>query len=159
MQRITPCLWFNDNAEAAVKFYTSIFKRSRIGTVTHYGEAGSRASGRPVGSVMTIEFRLEGQDFLAVNGGPHFTFSPAISLVANCKTQKEIDRLWKKLGASGRIDHCGWLQDKFGLSWQIVPAGIGKLVQESRDGKGERVMQAILGMRKLDLATLKRAAR
>ena len=159
MQRITPCLWFNDNAEAAVKLYTSIFKSSKVTAVTHYGEAGARASGRPVGTVMTITFQLEGQQFMALNGGPHFTFSPAISLVANCKTQKEIDRLWKKLGAGGRIDHCGWLQDKFGLSWQIVPADIGKMVQDSRDGKGERVMQAILGMRKLDLATLKRATR
>ena len=159
MQRITPCLWFNDNAEAAVKLYISIFKSSKVTAVTHYGEAGARASGRPVGTVMTITFQLEGQQFMALNGGPHFTFSPAISLVANCKTQKEIDRLWKKLGAGGRIDHCGWLQDKFGVSWQIVPADIGKLVHDSRDGKAERVMQAILGMRKLDLATLKRAAR
>jgi predicted 3-demethylubiquinone-9 3-methyltransferase (glyoxalase superfamily) len=159
MQRITPCLWFNDNAEAAVKFYTAIFKKSKINTVTHYGEAGSRASGRPVGSVMTIAFQLEGQQFLALNGGPPFTFSPAISLVANCKTQKEIDVLWKKLGAGGKIDQCGWLQDKFGVSWQIVPADIGKMVQDSRNGKAERVMKAILGMKKIDLATLKRAAR
>jgi predicted 3-demethylubiquinone-9 3-methyltransferase (glyoxalase superfamily) len=159
MQRITPCLWFNDNAEAAVKFYTAMFKKSKISTVTHYGEAGSRASGRPVGSVMTIAFQLEGQQFLALNGGPPFTFSPAISLVANCKTQKEIDVLWKKLGAGGKIDQCGWLQDKFGVSWQIVPADIGKMVQDSRNGKAERVMKAILGMKKIDLATLKRAAR
>jgi predicted 3-demethylubiquinone-9 3-methyltransferase (glyoxalase superfamily) len=159
MQRITPCLWFNDNAEAAAKFYTAMFKKSKISTVTHYGEAGSRASGRPVGSVMTIAFQLEGQQFLALNGGPPFTFSPAISLVANCKTQKEIDVLWKKLGAGGKIDQCGWLQDKFGVSWQIVPADIGKMVQDSRNGKAERVMKAILGMKKIDLATLKRAAR
>ena len=133
MQRITPCLWFNDNAETAVKFYASIFKNSKINTVTHYGEAGACASGRPVGTVMTIAFQLEGQDFLALNGGPHFTFSPAISLVVTCKTQREIDDLWRKLGAGGRIDQCGWLQDKFGLSWQIVPSDIGKTVQGSRD--------------------------
>ena len=159
MQRITPCLWFNDNAETAVKFYASIFKNSKINTVTHYGEAGARASGRPVGTVMTIAFQLEGQDFLALNGGPHFTFSPAISLVANCKTQREIDDLWRKLGARGRIDQCGWLQDKFGVSWQIVPSDIGKMVQDGRDGKADRVMKAILGMKKIDVATLKRAAR
>jgi predicted 3-demethylubiquinone-9 3-methyltransferase (glyoxalase superfamily) len=159
MQRITPCLWFNDNAETAVKFYASIFKNSKINTVTHYGEAGARASGRPVGTVMTIAFQLEGQDFLALNGGPHFTFSPAISLVANCKTQREIDDLWRKLGAGGRIDQCGWLQDKFGVSWQIVPADIGKMVQDSRDGRADRVMKAILGMKKIDVAALKRAAR
>jgi predicted 3-demethylubiquinone-9 3-methyltransferase (glyoxalase superfamily) len=159
MQRITPCLWFNDNAETAVKFYASIFKNSKINTVTHYGEAGARASGRPVGTVMTIAFQLEGQHFLALNGGPHFTFSPAISLVANCKTQREIDDLWRKLGARGRIDQCGWLQDKFGVSWQIVPSDIGKMVQDGRDGKADRVMKAILGMKKIDVATLKRAAR
>src|SRR5262245_19195309 len=103
MQRITPCLWFNDNAEAAVKFYAPIFKKSRINAITHYGEAGPRASGRPVGTVMTIAFQLEGQDFLALNGSSPFTFSPAISLVVNCRTQKEIDDLWRKLGAGGRI--------------------------------------------------------
>jgi predicted 3-demethylubiquinone-9 3-methyltransferase (glyoxalase superfamily) len=159
MQRITPCLWFNDNAETAVKFYTAIFTNSKINTVTHDGEAGSRASGRPVGTVMTIAFQLEGQDFLALNGGPHFTCSPAISRVANCRTQREIDDLWGKLGAGGRIDQCGWLQDRFGVSWQIVPADISRMVQDSRDGKADRVMQAIPGMKKIDVATLKRAAR
>jgi predicted 3-demethylubiquinone-9 3-methyltransferase (glyoxalase superfamily) len=159
MQRITPCLWFNDNAEKAVKFYTSIFRNSKITTVPHYGEAGSRASGRPVGTVMTIAFKLENQDFLALNGGPHFTFSPAISLVANCKTQREIDDLWSKLGAGGRIDPSAAGSRTFGVSWQIVPADIGKLVQGSRDGKADRVMQAIHGMKKIDVATLKRAAR
>jgi predicted 3-demethylubiquinone-9 3-methyltransferase (glyoxalase superfamily) len=108
---------------------------------------------------MTIAFKLENQDFRAVNGGPHFTYSPAISLVANCKTQREIDDLWRKLGAGGRIDQCGWLQDKFGVSWQIVPADIGKLVQDSRDGQADRVTQAILSMRKIDVAALKRATR
>ena len=108
---------------------------------------------------MTIAFQLEGPHFLALNGGPHFTFSPAISLVANCKTQREIENLWGKLGAGDRIDQCGWLQDKFGVSWQIVPADIGKMLQNSRDGKADRVMQAILSMKKIDVAAPKRAAR
>jgi predicted 3-demethylubiquinone-9 3-methyltransferase (glyoxalase superfamily) len=157
MQRITPCLWFDDNAEAAVKFYTTIFKNSKVTAVTHYGEAGSKASGRPKGSVMTIAFQLDGQEFLALNGGPHFTFSPAVSFIANCETQAEIDDLWQKLGAGGAIEQCGWLRDKFGVSWQIVPANIGKLMQD--DGKkAERVMSAILEMKKIDLAALERAS-
>ena len=158
MQRITPCLWFNDNAETAVTFYASVFRNSKITTVTHYGEAGARASGRPVGAVMTIAFQLESQDFLALNGGPHFTFSPAISLVANCKTQREIDDLWRELGASGGSTSAAGSRTSSGVV-AVVPADIGKLVQDSRDGKADRVMQAILGMKKIDVATLKRAAR
>jgi predicted 3-demethylubiquinone-9 3-methyltransferase (glyoxalase superfamily) len=157
MQRITPGLWFNDNAEMAVKFYASIFKNSKINTVTHYGEAGACVSGRPVGTVMTIAFQLEGQEFLALNGGPHFSFSPAISLVVSCKTQREIDGLRRKLGAGGRIDQCGWLQDKFGVSWQIVPSDIGKMVRDRRDGKSDQVMKAIPAMKKIDVAALKRS--
>ena len=159
MQRITPGLWFNDNAEMAVKFYASIFKNSTINTVTHYGEAGACVSGRPVGTVMTIAFQLEGQDFLALNGGPHFSFSPAISLVVTGKTQREIDDLWRKLGAGGRIDPCGWLQDKFGLWWQIVPSDIGRTMQGSRDNKADRVMKAVLRMNQIDVASLKRDTR
>ena len=158
MQRITPCLWFDDNAEAAVKFYASIFKNSKFTAVTHYGEAGSNASGRPKGSVLTIAFQLDGQEFLALNGGPHFTFSPAVSFIANCATQAEIDELWEKLGAGGTIEQCGWLRDKFGVSWQVVPADIGRMMQDTDPKRAERVMSAILEMKKIDLATLERAA-
>lgn len=157
MQRITACLWFDDNAEEAATFYTSIFRNSKIKTVTHYGEAGSKASGRPVGSVMTVAFQLDGQAFLALNGGPHFTFSPAISFIANCKTQREIDELWNKLSVGGTIEQCGWLKDKFGVSWQIVPASIGKMMQDTADGRADRVMGAILDMKKIDMDTLTRA--
>lgn len=159
MQKITPCLWFNDNAEDAVKFYTSIFKNSKIKSITYYGEAGANVSGRPKGSVLTIAFQLDGQEFLALNGGPHFTFSPAISFIANCKTQKEIDALWEKLSAGGdeRAQQCGWLKDKYGVSWQIVPADIGKMLQSDDDEKSERVMKALLQMRKIDIESLKQA--
>jgi len=144
MQKFTPCLWFDDNAEEAVKFYTSIFRNSKIKAVTHYGEAGAAASGRPKGSVLTVLFQLDGQEFLALNGGPHFKFSPAISFIANCGTQKEIDELWKKLSEGGETEQCGWLRDKFGVSWQIVPADIGKMMQDKDAEKTDRVMRAIL---------------
>jgi predicted 3-demethylubiquinone-9 3-methyltransferase (glyoxalase superfamily) len=159
MQKIVPCLWFNDNAEEAVKFYTSIFKNSKITKIARYGEAGARASGRPKGSVMTIGFELEGQEFLALNGGPVFTFSPAISLIVNCTTQRELDRLWTRLSADRRAEQCGWLKDRFGVSWQIVPAILGDLVQGKDADRSERVMAALMGMKKLDIAALKRAAR
>jgi predicted 3-demethylubiquinone-9 3-methyltransferase (glyoxalase superfamily) len=159
MPKIVPCLWFDDNAEEAVKFYTSIFENSRIKAVTHYGQAGSRASGRPVGTVMTVAFQLDGQELLALNGGPHFTFSPAISLVARCKTQKEIDDLWKKLSRGGRIEQCGWLKDRFGVSWQVVPARIGTMMRDTGDGRADRVMTALLEMRKIDMGALERAYR
>ena len=160
MQRITPCLWFNDNAEKAVKFYTSIFRNSKITTVPHYGEAGSRASDRPVGTVMTTAFKLANQDFLALNGGPHFTLSNG-HLTRREPQDATRDRRSVEQARRGRQDRpqCGWLLDKFGVSWQIVPADIGKLVQDSRDGKADRLMPAILGMKKIDVATLKRAAR
>jgi predicted 3-demethylubiquinone-9 3-methyltransferase (glyoxalase superfamily) len=159
MQKITPCLWFNDNAEEAVKFYTSIFKNSKIKSITYYGEAGAKASGRPKGSVLTIAFQLDGQEFLALNGGPHFTFSPAISFIANCKTQKEIDALWEKLSAGGdeKAQQCGWLKDKYGVSWQIVPADVGKMLQSNDAEKSERVMKALLQMSKIDIKSLKQA--
>ena len=157
MEKITPCLWFDDNAEEAVEFYVFIFKNSRIKKVARYGEAGAKASGRPTGSVMTISFQLEGQDFLALNGGPVFIFTPAISLMVNCKTQKEIDELWKKLSADPDAEQCGWLRDKFGVSWQIVPAIIGKMVADEDTKRADRVMQAVLQMKKLDIQTLEKA--
>src|SRR5438876_5513963 len=147
LQKITPFLWFNDNAEEAVKFYTSIFKNSRIGRIVRYDEAGEKASGRPAGSVMTVEFQIEGQEFVALNGGPHFKFTEAISLVVNCKTQKEVDELWVKLSEGGEEGQCGWLKDKYGLSWQIVPTVLSKMLQGKDPKKSERVMQALIQMR------------
>jgi predicted 3-demethylubiquinone-9 3-methyltransferase (glyoxalase superfamily) len=157
VQTITPCLWFDDQAEEAAKFYVSIFKNSRIGRIARYGEAGAHVSGRPMGSVMTVTFRLNGQEFMALNGGPIFKFTEAISLIVNCKTQKEVDRLWEKLSAGGEKGHCGWLKDKYGLSWQIVPTVVEKMLQDKDAGKAERVMAALLQMTKLDIAGLKRA--
>ena len=157
MQKITPFLWFDDKAEEAAKYYVSIFRNSRIVNVARYGEAGAKASGRPKGSVMTVAFELEGQPFVALNGGPAFTFSPAISLFVNCETQKEIDDLWEKLSAGGEKDQCGWLKDKYGVSWQIVPAVIGEMVSDPDPATSERVMQAVLQMKKIDIEGLKKA--
>ena len=157
MQKITPFLWFDDKAEEAVRFYTSIFKNSEILSVTRYEEEGAKAAGRPKGSVMTIAFTLEGQEFIALNGGPTFTFSPAISFVVNCKTQKEIDRLWEKLSEGGEKDRCGWLKDKYGVSWQIVPTVLAEMLQDKDPMKLTKVMEAILKMNKIDMKTLKQA--
>ncbi len=159
MQKIIPCLWFNDTAEEAVAFYVSVFHRSRIGRVTRYGEAGAAASGRPKGTVMTMTFQLEGQSFMALNGGPTFTFTEAISLVVDCKTQHEIDTLTATLSAGGEQGPCGWVKDRYGLSWQIVPAALSKMMQDKDPEKTDRVMKALLQMQKLDLATLTRAHR
>jgi predicted 3-demethylubiquinone-9 3-methyltransferase (glyoxalase superfamily) len=161
MQKITPFLWFNDNAEQAVKFYTSIFRNSKIGKITRYDKAGEKVSGRPAGSVMTVEFRLEGQEFVALNGGPHFKFTEAISFVVNCKTQAEVDKFWKKLSAGGKEVQCGWLKDKYGLSWQIVPTilVLDELLRDKDAAKSQRVMQAMLKMVKLDIKKLKQAAK
>jgi predicted 3-demethylubiquinone-9 3-methyltransferase (glyoxalase superfamily) len=159
MQKITPCLWFNDKAEEAVSFYTSILKNSKIETITRYGDAGAEASGRPKGTVMTVSFELDGQKFMALNGGPHFTFSPAISFMANCKTQEELDELWKKLSEGGATEQCGWLRDKYGVSWQIVPTVIEEMLQDKDPETAERVMKAILQMEKIDIETLKQAYR
>jgi predicted 3-demethylubiquinone-9 3-methyltransferase (glyoxalase superfamily) len=157
MQKITPCLWFDDNAEEAVNFYTSLFKNSKIASIAHYGEAGSAASGRPKGSVMTIVFQLEGQEFMALNGGPHFKFTPAISLIVNCKTQAEVDDYWNKLSEGGATQQCGWLTDKYGVSWQIVPTVVGEMMQDRNAEKSDNVMKAILEMEKIDVATLQQA--
>jgi predicted 3-demethylubiquinone-9 3-methyltransferase (glyoxalase superfamily) len=157
VRTITPCLWFDDQAEEAAKFYVSIFKNSRIGRIARYGEAGAQVSGRPKGSVMTVTFRLNGREFMALNGGPIFKFTEAISLIVNCKTQKEVERLWEKLSAGGATGRCGWLKDKYGLSWQIVPTVVEKMLRDKDAGKAERVMAALLRMTKLDIAALKQA--
>jgi predicted 3-demethylubiquinone-9 3-methyltransferase (glyoxalase superfamily) len=157
MQKFTPFLWFDDNAEEAVKFYISVFKNSKILSVVRYGAAAAKASGRPKGSVMTVKFELAGQEFVALNGGPHFRFTEAISLVVNCTTQKEVDALWEKLSAGGKKGQCGWLKDKYGVSWQIVPTVLGKLLNDKDVERSERVMKALLQMDKLDIKTLQRA--
>lgn len=153
MQRIVPCLWFNDQAEAAVSLYTSIFKNSRVLGTSYYGDAGPGPKGR----VMTIQFQLNGEEFLALNGGPHFKFTEAISLTVNCETQAEIDEFWDRLSAGGQQVQCGWLKDPFGLSWQIVPASLERMMMDPDPAKCERVMQAVLQMKKLDIEALQRA--
>ncbi len=160
MQKITPFLWFNDNAEEAVKFYTSIFKKSKIGKIARYPEGVEETNGRPVGSVMTIEFQIEGQQFLALNGGPQFKFNESVSFMVHCKTQAEVDRYWKKLTAGGgKAVACGWLKDKYGLCWQIVPTVFFDLVSSKDAAKSRRVIQAMMGMVKLDIKKLKQAAK
>jgi predicted 3-demethylubiquinone-9 3-methyltransferase (glyoxalase superfamily) len=153
MQKITPFLWFDNNAEEAMKFYTSIFKNSKIGKVARYGDAGPG----PKGTVMTASFEIAGQEFIALNGGPQFKFTEAVSFVVNCENQQEVDEFWEKLSAGGKKSQCGWLKDKFGLSWQIVPTILGKLMGDPDPAKSARVMTAMLKMQKLDIATLKRA--
>ncbi len=151
--KITPFLWFDDQAEEAAKFYASIFKRSKIGKMTRYGNAGPR----PAGTVMTVPFRLDGQAFIALNGGPQFTFTEAVSFVVNCETQEEIDYFWEKLSAGGEEVQCGWLKDKYGLSWQIVPTALSKMLQDRDPAKANRVMSAMLQMVKIDINRLKQA--
>jgi len=153
MQKITPFLWFDNQAEDAMNFYVSIFKNSKVGTVTRYGDAGPG----PKGSVMSATFQLEGQEFFALNGGPQYKFTPAISLFVNCETQGEVDELWEKLSVDGRKDRCGWLQDKYGLSWQIIPRALSEMLRDKDPAKANRVMQAMLQMDKIDIARLKRA--
>ena len=158
MQKITPFLWFDHQAEEAAKFYTSVFKNSKVGKSTRYGEAAEKAAGRPAGSVMTVEFELEGQKFTALNGGPEFKFNESISFVVNCETQEEVDYLWEKLTADGGKEvECGWLRDKYGLSWQIVPTVLIEMLQDKDHEKAERVMKAMLQMQKIDIKTLKEA--
>ncbi len=157
MQKITPFLWFDDKAEEAARFYTSIFKNSKIGTVARYDEEGANAARRPKGTVMTVSFQLEGQEFVALNGGPVFKFTEAISLLVNCKTQDEVDELWDKLSEGGEKGQCGWLKDKFGLSWQIVPTMLSEMLNDKDAEKSKRVMKAMLQMGKIDTKTLRQA--
>src|ERR1700694_3886342 len=155
MQKITPFLWFDRKAEEAMNFYVSIFKNSKVVSVARYGEAGPG----PKGSAMTVAFELEGQKFVALNGGPHFKFTEAVSFVVNCETQEEVDYFWAKLTADGGAEsQCGWLKDKYGLSWQVVPTILPKLFQNKDPEKTHRVMKAMLQMKKIDIPTLKRAA-
>ena len=159
MQKITPCWWFDDQAEEAVKFYASIFKNSKIKSITRYSEDAAKVSGRPKGSVLTVAFKLAGQEFLALNGGPIFKFTEAVSFIVNCETQAEVDRLWEKLSEGGEKGQCGWLKDKYGLSWQIVPTMLSKMLQDKDARKSERVMSALLQMKKLDIKRLEQAFR
>ena len=154
MQKITPFLWFDNQAEEAAKFYTSIFPNSKIVTMARYGEAGPG----PKGGVMTVEFELDGQRMIALNGGPQFKFTEAISLSVDCKTQEEVDHYWTKLSQGGQESMCGWLKDRYGLSWQVNPAVLGELLADPDSKKAKRVMEAMLKMKKIDIAALKRAA-
>ena len=153
-QKISPALWFDNNAEEAVDFYISIFRNSKINKILRYGKAGPG----PEGTVMTISFELDGEEFTAINGGPHFTFSPAISFVVKCKTQDEVDYYWEKLSSGGRPDQCGWLTDRFGVSWQIVPTVVIELLSDPDTAKSQQVMKAMLQMGKIDIEQLRRAS-
>ena len=158
-QKITPCLWFDNQAEEAARFYTAIFPNSKIVDIARYGEAGTEIHGRPAGSVMTVAFELDGQAFTALNGGPVFKFNEAISFQVYCDTQEEVDHYWTKLGAGGdeKAQQCGWLKDKYGLSWQVVPRALIEMIQDPNYEKSQRVFKAMLQMKKLDIAALKRA--
>jgi len=160
MQSINPCLWFNSEAEDAAKFYTSVFKNSKVLGISRYTEAGKELHGKPIGSVMTVEFELNGQAYTALNGGPIFKFNEAVSFQVMCESQDEIDYYWDQLSASGdpTAQACGWLKDKFGLSWQIVPTDFMKLANDPDQSRFQRAMQVMFGMKKLDIATLMRAA-
>jgi predicted 3-demethylubiquinone-9 3-methyltransferase (glyoxalase superfamily) len=153
MQKITPFLWFNDNAEEAIHFYNSIFKNSKTVSVTRYGEGGPA----PKGTLMSATFELEGQTFMALNGGPQFNFTPAVSFFVNCETQEEVDELWEKLTEGGKEGRCGWLEDKYGVSWQIIPSILGEMLQDEDAGKAKNVMEAMLQMNKIDIKALKQA--
>jgi predicted 3-demethylubiquinone-9 3-methyltransferase (glyoxalase superfamily) len=153
MQKITPFLWFDGKAEEAARFYVSVFKNSKILSVSRYGEAGPGTQG----SVMTVAFELDGEKFVALNGGPNYAFSPAVSFVVDCETQQEVDHYWERLSEGGEKVRCGWLKDKYGLSWQIVPAALSDMMRDPDRRKSERVMKALLPMKKLDLAALRRA--
>lgn len=153
MQKISTCLWFDDKAEEAVHFYLSIFKEGRILATSHYGPEGPG----PEGTVLTIQFEINGHEFEALNGGPHFAFTPAISLIVNCETQEEVDRYWEALSEGGSQEMCGWLKDRYGLSWQIVPTALGEMMQDADPDRRSRVMKAMLQMQKLDIHELRLA--
>jgi predicted 3-demethylubiquinone-9 3-methyltransferase (glyoxalase superfamily) len=159
LHRISPCLWFDDQAEAAARFYTGIFRNSRIVSVARYGEAGREVHHKPPGSVMVVAFELDGQTFTALNGGPQFRFSEAVSFQVNCQTQDEVDYYWEKLSAGGDpgAQRCGWLKDRYGVSWQIVPTVLPRLLGDPASEKSQRAMMAMLQMKKLDIATLEKA--
>lgn len=158
MQKITPNLWFDTQAEEAANFYASVFPSSKVGLITRYGEAASKVSGQPAGSVMTVEFTLDGQDFVGLNGGPIFKFTEAVSFLINCVTQEEIDYYWSKLTEGGGEEGpCGWLKDRFGLSWQVAPAIMNEMMKDPDETKKNRMMAAMLKMKKLDIAELERA--
>jgi predicted 3-demethylubiquinone-9 3-methyltransferase (glyoxalase superfamily) len=159
IQKITPCLWFDDQAEEAARFYTAIFHNSKITSITRYGEAGHEVHGRPAGTVMAVAFELAGQAFTALNGGPLFKFNEAISFQVNCETQEEVDYYWEKLseGADRDAQQCGWLKDKYGVSWQVVPNVLRKMLADPDSEKSQRVMKSMLQMKKIDIEELKRA--
>lgn len=157
MQQLTPCLWFDDKAEEAARFYVSVFKHSKLGHITRYGEAGSKVSGRPKGSVMTVTFEIAGQEFVALNGGPLFKFTEAVSFMVKCHSQEEIDEMWSKLSKDGEEGPCGWLKDKYGLSWQIVLPEWDEMLRNKDSAKSERAMAAILQMGKPDLRRVQQA--
>ena len=158
-QKITPCLWFDDEAEAAVTFYTGIFRNSKVVSVSRYGEAGHEIHGKPAGTVLTVAFELEGQAFTALNGGPVFKFNEAISFQVDCETQEEVDYYWEKLSEGGdpKAQQCGWLKDKYGASWQVVPRVLVEMMSDPDSEKSGRAMEAMLQMKKIDIADLKRA--
>ncbi|KOY03239.1 VOC family protein [Pseudomonas nunensis] len=157
VQKLTPCLWFDDQAEAAAKFYCSLFDHSKITAITHYGKAGFEFHGRPEGSVLTVSFELDGQSFTGLNGGPVFTFNEAVSFQVNCYTQDEVDHFWGALSAVPEAEQCGWVKDKFGVSWQIVPVALMEMLKDPDTVKSQRAMQAMMQMKKLDIAELQRA--
>lgn len=152
-QKIVPFLWFDSQAEEAANFYVSVFKNSRINTVSRYGDTGPG----PKGGVMVVSFQLAGQQFMALNGGPYFTFTPAVSFLVQCETQQEVDEFWEKLSKGGKTEQCGWLKDKYGLSWQIIPTALGEMLSDPDHAKSQRVMQAMLQMTKIDIEGLKKA--
>jgi predicted 3-demethylubiquinone-9 3-methyltransferase (glyoxalase superfamily) len=156
-KKITPCLWFDTQAEEAAKFYASVFKNSKVGKISRYGKEGFEVHGKKAGTVMTVEFELEGQKFLALNGGPHFKFNEAVSFQVHCETQQEIDHFWSELAKDGEGGPCGWLKDKFGLSWQVIPKALPEMLMDGNSETAQRVMRSMLQMRKIDIAALRRA--
>jgi len=156
-KKITPCLWFDTQAEEAAKFYASVFKNSKIGKISRYGKEGFEVHGKKAGTVMTVEFEIEGQKFLALNGGPHFKFNEAVSFQVPCETQEEIDYFWSTLAKDGEEGRCGWLKDKFGLSWQVFPRALPEMLMDGNSETAQRVMRSMLQMRKIDIGALKRA--